>query len=173
MLAMIKRKTQDEQGAYTIEFLVMLTVILFVMMLTVQVILALIQGVVFNHALSVAAQQAGARGGMDAQIRTIYNSHLPGGMRVTTQVSGMTDGITAYKTNTSQDPVEMSEGSANGNEPTVFGEIFCVKAAYQPIATGGLLGLSGDPITRVLTVSSQSSKGDNTTSPVVSNGSCS
>jgi len=165
MLNKLRQKARQQEGAYTLEFLVMLTFVLTIIMIIVQVTLSLLQGVMFNHALSLAAQQASERGGIDRSVQYTFQSHLPSGMRIN---DGADQGISAYKISSAgaTNSFAIAEEGGNGREATVFGEIFCIQGKYKPLASG-LIGVTGESaITRTMTVSSHSSQeGKSDTTP--------
>ena len=172
ILNKLYRRLRRQEGAYTIEFLAIMIVLLLVIIIIVQVSLALLQGIMFNHALSLAAQQAAARGGVDRGAVQVFTSHLPPGMRLdpaSVPTGSDPSGLTAYKmVGGSRQDIPVVEYGGNGREQTTFGEIFCVQASYKPITSGGFF--SDHPITRTIPVSSQSSR-EATTNEV--NGPCS
>jgi len=157
-----QRNLSEQRGAYTIEFLAILTSLLVLILIVAQVILSLLQGIVFNHALSLAAQQAAARGGSDASVVQTFESHLMPGMKVPSGQSS----LSVFRISSSGDiPVGAdairgnlySSTGGNGREPTRFGEIFCVQGSYKPVAMT-FFGGSNSVVNRKVTVSSQSSR---------------
>lgn len=183
MTAWLKRslstKIKEQRGAYTIEFLAVISGLLLLIMIIIQVLLSLMQGIVFNNALSLAAQQAAARGGSDPGVVKTFESHLMPGMKAPSGDKS----LFVFKTlqggavPTSGDPTYgnlYSTTGGNGREPTRFGEIFCVQGYYKPInlPLNSILGISGpnNPvISKQITVSSQSSR-DATTSSLNNQG---
>jgi hypothetical protein len=182
MIAWLKRslsaKIKEQRGAYTIEFLAVISGLLLLIMIIIQVLLSLMQGIVFNHALSLAAQQAAARGGSDPGVVNTFESHLMPGMKVpsggkslfvfkTLQGGAVPSGDLTYGN-------LYSTTGGNGRELTRFGEIFCVQGYYKPInlPLNSILGISGPSnpvISKQITVSSQSSR-DTTTSSLNNQG---
>lgn len=162
---MASSKLHEQQGAYTIEFLAVLTGLLALILILLQLSLALLQGIVFNHALSLAAQQAAARGGSDASVVDTFESHLMPGMKAPSDQQSL------YVFRVPAPGVEQeiySEAGGNGREPTRFGELFCVRGAYKPVllplsqAIG--FGSQESSVSKTLTVSSQSSRDTTETS---------
>jgi len=124
--------------------------------------LVLLQGIVFNHALNIAAQKAAARGGMDSAIQREFQSRLLPGTRIPDNYvvdSQPTPPIQAFTVEPG--PVTTPIGGTDnlggvGRELTKFGEVFCVRGRYMPTGAS-LLGMD-KLVARTITVSSQSSQ---------------
>ena len=155
-----------QEGAYLIEFLGGLTATLFVMLMVTQLLLVLITSTLVNNALQAAGQEASVQGGVNRQVREVFNRSLPEGLRpdisnprdpdrpVLTRAPFVLPGLPSSP-NTVDDP------NRRGRELTKFGEPILLKASYDmPAPYFSPFGMNSLEMRRYTLVSSQSAKED-------------
>lgn len=74
----LRRRAADQDGAYTIQTLSVLVALFCMIAIVVQLFILFMNGILVNHALGLAAQEASARGGVDQVVDTTFRRHLPG-----------------------------------------------------------------------------------------------
>jgi Flp pilus assembly protein TadG len=150
----LKRK----EGMTAVETLLALPMVLLMMLLIIQVSVIFINGVMVNHALSAAANEAAARGGVDSQVTAVFRDALPAGIKqqcinrgdncLTVKQVGSTGALT---------PVSSAGFISPGNEATNSGAIISIAFKYDQAAPflGGFSG-SALHLTREMRIGSQS-----------------
>lgn len=71
-------RVQDEDGAYTIETVSVLVLFFAMIGIITQIFVVMGSGILVEHALSIASQEASARGAVDATVYAEFQSMLPG-----------------------------------------------------------------------------------------------
>lgn len=143
----------NQAGATTVEFLVAFLGVFVLLMLIVQVVLILINGIMVNHALALASQEAAARGGIDQTVDQVYISKLPAWLRKDCVAGG--NCISSKTIAKNQNGI-----TAPGfNECAARGQVFDVRATYtQDLFIAKIIGIDKPFVNmqRTLKVASQS-----------------
>lgn len=148
MLRRLRARLTDETGAYPIEFLLSLVAVLVTGLLVIQIFLVFMNATLVNNALSVASQEAAARGQVDFTVDRVFYAHLPGDLQKQCQASG-------------QCLVGASGGVVTpGQESTQSQDVMELKFRYmQNFSLLSIIGLDGAiAMERTLKVASQSAK---------------
>ena len=155
----LKRK----EGMTAVETLLALPMVLLMILLIIQVSVVFINGVMVNHALSAAANEAAARGGVDPQVTAVFRDALPAGIQKQCIARG--DNCLTVKqvgANGALTKVSNFEDISPGNEATNSGAVISIAFTYEQAAPF-LGGFSGSPLrlTREMRIGSQSLQEDN------------
>lgn len=156
MLGDLRKRLSGQDGSGAAEVLLVMPAVLIMLMLVVQVAVIFSNGIMVNHALAVAANEAAARGGVDRQVESVFKKELPSGISKQCDLNGTcltvsVEGSEAVTTN----PINP------GDEETKSGDIIRVAFKYQqPAPMLVWAGVNPDkgtiPITRSMRVGSQS-----------------
>lgn len=152
---------RGEQGAYTIQFLISLLLVLGCAFAILQIAMVFVNAILVQHALGLAAQEASARGGYDDTVERVFTRHVP---------SYLSTGGDGFGASSNCAPNCLAQGPdaspriagvvRNGREPTSGGELITLVYRYeQDFPLLRMLGIdAGIDVTRKMTVGSQSAK---------------
>jgi Flp pilus assembly protein TadG len=155
-LRAIQRSQRREEGATTLEFLMSFVSVLFLLLVIVQVTIVFVNANLVNHALSLASQEASARGRIDNSVRALYLSHLPTYLAQQCNSAG----YGACLDSSSLPAFDGTVTPGGSGECTAKGQVFDVTAVYQQdMSMLRALGVTGAPVInmrRSVRVASQS-----------------
>jgi len=164
---MLRRKLEElrqEEGATTVEFLATMVFVLGLMVAIIQITLVFVNAIMANHALSLAANEAGNRGGMidpntnashTDPVRITFVTHLPAELQGQCGGSGGAGAIGLNCLTSSR----YSNGiPVPGQECLGAGQPFALSYTFsQPLPLLRVLGINKTiTLHRSLTVASQS-----------------
>jgi len=153
-----KSRLSDKEGAYTIEFLATLVAVIVVLVLVFQLLLLLINAVVFNNALQAAGQEASVQGDYNTAVKGSWQGLLTAPML--NGPTGSTVGGAGSATLSCPAPCVEPVDGQRGREKTKFGELITLQATYA--APSPFLQMFGGPASvtfnKTVQVPSQSAK---------------
>lgn len=148
------KRVHDQEGVSSLEFLFTILVVLGILMIVFQFSLIFLNAILANHALSLASQEAAARGGVDPTVQFTLLSHLPGGLRQQcTDPNGPVGG------NCLESSIkDYGRVITGGRECTSRGQVFELTYTYvQDIGLLKIVGITEDILmSRTVRVASQS-----------------